>query len=48
MVLGPGSLDVMTRLDTQGTGFIRRSDMLHALSELGVCGEQYDERCLSC
>ena len=35
MVLSSGSLAVMRRLDTQGTGFIRRSDMLRALSELG-------------
>ena len=47
MVLSSGSLAVMRRLDTQGTGFIRRSDMLRALSELGsqaVGNEETDLR----
>lgn len=36
MVLGPESLAVMRGLDPGGSGFIRRSDMLRALSELGT------------
>ena len=36
MVLGPESLAVMRGLDPGGSGFIRRSDMLRALSELGM------------
>ena len=43
MVLSSGSLAVMRRLDTQGTGFIRRSDMLRALSELGTEAARIDE-----
>ena len=43
MVLSSGSLAVMRRLDTQGTGFIRRSDMLRALSELGIKAARIDE-----
>ena len=43
MVLSSGSLAVMRRLDTQGTGFIRRSDMLRALSELGTEAARIDK-----
>ena len=35
MVLGPDSMSVMRRYDPQGSGYIRRPDMLRALAELG-------------
>jgi Ca2+-binding EF-hand superfamily protein len=38
MVLGPNSLKTMAVYDPLGTGFIKRGDMLRALSELGnIC-----------
>jgi hypothetical protein len=43
MVLGPNSLKTMALYDPLGTGFIRRGDMLRALSELG---DIYVHKCI--